>query len=203
MRHGAARNLRRREAAAQHYRPTGNGPPLTAWSHGLRKWFVHLGRKAEFSYWQCYGGASRHGRQNGPIAQLDRVADFYSAGCRFESCWDRHCSKNLVLRDQLAQTPRRPEARWRPARLPVDISHLGPERNLDRTRSVGILSAPHRGRRGRTCLCPRRHLGEAQGGFERVGDILQPQGSTKNQTQAALIGPVREHTTTNLRPVIF
>ncbi|MBN9003712.1 MAG: hypothetical protein J0H75_17270, partial [Rhizobiales bacterium] len=21
---------------------------------------------------------------------LDRVADFYSAGCRFESCWDRH-----------------------------------------------------------------------------------------------------------------
>ena len=28
---------------------------------------------------------------DGPIAQLDRVADFYSAGCRFESCWDRHC----------------------------------------------------------------------------------------------------------------
>jgi hypothetical protein len=26
---------------------------------------------------------------NGPIAQLDRVTDFYSVGCRFESCWDR------------------------------------------------------------------------------------------------------------------
>ena len=25
-----------------------------------------------------------------PVAQLDRVADFYSAGCRFESCRDRH-----------------------------------------------------------------------------------------------------------------
>src|SRR6185369_14247235 len=28
---------------------------------------------------------------DGPIAQLDRVTDFYSVGCRFESCWDRHC----------------------------------------------------------------------------------------------------------------
>ena len=27
--------------------------------------------------------------QDGPIAQLDRVTDFYSVGCRFESCWDR------------------------------------------------------------------------------------------------------------------
>ena len=26
---------------------------------------------------------------DGPIAQLDRVTDFYSVGCRFESCWDR------------------------------------------------------------------------------------------------------------------
>jgi hypothetical protein len=25
----------------------------------------------------------------GPIAQLDRVTDFYSVGYRFESCWDR------------------------------------------------------------------------------------------------------------------
>jgi hypothetical protein len=28
-------------------------------------------------------------RGYGPIAQLDRVTDFYSVGCRFESCWDR------------------------------------------------------------------------------------------------------------------
>src|ERR1700752_5364824 len=55
-----------------------------------------LGRKADFSYWQCYederlgrtaGHASSHdGYKDGPVAQLDRVADFYSAGCRFESC---------------------------------------------------------------------------------------------------------------------
>ncbi len=30
------------------------------------------------------------GMPDGPVAQLDRVADFYSAGCRFESCRDRH-----------------------------------------------------------------------------------------------------------------
>ena len=43
-----------------------------------------LGGRADFSYWRCYKSA------NGPIAQLDRVTDFYSVGCRFESCWDRH-----------------------------------------------------------------------------------------------------------------
>lgn len=78
--------------------PTLDGPPLTAWSLVLRKWFVHLGRKAEFSYWQWYEGVRRkpsRSRQNGPIAQLDRVADFYSAGCRFESCWDRQVSSSL------------------------------------------------------------------------------------------------------------
>ena len=31
----------------------------------------------------------REHRPDGPIAQLDRVTDFYSVGCRFESCWDR------------------------------------------------------------------------------------------------------------------
>src|SRR5216683_6991938 len=43
-----------------------------------------LGGKADFSYWQCYEGP------DGPIAQLDRVTDFYSVGCRFEPCWDPH-----------------------------------------------------------------------------------------------------------------
>jgi hypothetical protein len=42
-----------------------------------------LGGTADFSYWQCYEDL------DGPIAQLDRVTDFYSVGCRFESCWDR------------------------------------------------------------------------------------------------------------------
>ena len=32
-------------------------------------------------------------RADGPVAQLDRVADFYSAGCRFESCRDRQFRK--------------------------------------------------------------------------------------------------------------
>ena len=53
------------------------------------------------------------GINDGPIAQLDRVADFYSAGCRFESCWDRHyfqsvtrfSSKYSVLRSVLPKTP--------------------------------------------------------------------------------------------------
>jgi hypothetical protein len=67
-----------------------------------------LGGEADFSYWQCYedpvfgrqgfrevlplkGPTFREGRlqKYGPIAQLDRVTDFYSVGCRFESCWDR------------------------------------------------------------------------------------------------------------------
>src|ERR1700733_15762839 len=62
-----------------------------------------LGREADFSYWQCYEGpafgrlGSRKAwlsegsvfRSYGPIAQLDRVTDFYFVGCRFESCWDR------------------------------------------------------------------------------------------------------------------
>jgi hypothetical protein len=46
-----------------------------------------LGREADFSYWQCYEALVS--RSYGPIAQLDRVTDFYSVGCRFESCWDR------------------------------------------------------------------------------------------------------------------
>lgn len=37
-------------------------------------------------------GGSRGRPRYGPVAQLDRVADFYSAGCRFESCRDRQPS---------------------------------------------------------------------------------------------------------------
>src|ERR1700679_4068219 len=47
-----------------------------------------LGGEADFSYWQCYE-ALGYEVLDGPIAQLDRVTDFYSVGCRFESCWDR------------------------------------------------------------------------------------------------------------------
>ncbi len=43
---------------------------------------------------------------DGPIAQLDRVADFYSAGCRFESCWDRH----LRISGRGCQISRRPHS---------------------------------------------------------------------------------------------
>src|SRR5229473_6879488 len=89
MRHG--RPLPRRQpAAAQHC--VAGGPDTTV--HRLS--FVArpekmvrngLGREADFSYWQCYEALVS--RSYGPIAQLDRVTDFYSVGCRFESCWDR------------------------------------------------------------------------------------------------------------------
>src|SRR5437762_419456 len=39
-------------------------------------------------------------RPDGPIAQLDRVTDFYSVGCRFESCWDRHFSSAKTQTNQ-------------------------------------------------------------------------------------------------------
>src|SRR3954465_10134396 len=45
---------------------------------------TRLGGEADFSYFRWYKAG------HGPIAQLDRVTDFYSVGCRFESCWDRH-----------------------------------------------------------------------------------------------------------------
>ena len=50
-------------------------------------------RVAVFSRSRWYEGP------NGPIAQLDRVTDFYSVGCRFESCWDR---QSLECRSALA-----------------------------------------------------------------------------------------------------
>src|SRR5882757_7795433 len=56
---------------------------------GLKNRF---GAVADFSYWQCYEGRAI-GSPDGPIAQLDRVTDFYSVGCRFESCWDRHLNR--------------------------------------------------------------------------------------------------------------
>src|SRR3954454_10007368 len=33
--------------------------------------------------------APTRGAQDGPVAQLDRASDFYSEGCRFDSCRDR------------------------------------------------------------------------------------------------------------------
>jgi hypothetical protein len=55
---------------------------------GLEMLKNRLGGVADFSYWQCYEDRAI-GSPDGPIAQLDRVTDFYSVGCRFESCWDR------------------------------------------------------------------------------------------------------------------
>src|SRR5216684_7479147 len=102
MRHG--RPLPRRQpAAAQHC--VAGGPDTTV--HRLS--FVArpekmvrngLGREADFSYWQCYEALVSRGY--GPIAQLDRVTDFYSVGCRFESCWDRQqfqCDAPFVRAD--------------------------------------------------------------------------------------------------------
>jgi hypothetical protein len=68
-----------------------------AWSRDRRKWFgwawpgggffiLAVLRRPGF---RKVGLGSPIFRSDGPIAQLDRVTDFYSVGCRFESCWDR------------------------------------------------------------------------------------------------------------------
>src|SRR5438045_5377648 len=69
----------------------GNTPPVTL--TGRAAGWELAWRGADFSYWRWYKAA------NGPIAQLDRVTDFYSVGCRFESCWDRQ----LIFRFQRFQ----------------------------------------------------------------------------------------------------
>jgi hypothetical protein len=47
----------------------------------------HIGNAKKPYVTRPFGGRVA---RDGPIAQLDRVTDFYSVGCRFESCWDRH-----------------------------------------------------------------------------------------------------------------
>src|SRR2546430_6296215 len=82
-------SLRRPSRAAQHCVEADRrtGPPLRICRCNGETVRNRLGGKADFSYWQCYEGPV------GPIAQLDRVTDFYSVGCRFESCWDRQPDK--------------------------------------------------------------------------------------------------------------
>src|ERR1700726_4650097 len=68
--------------------------PRLAWSPDRRKWFgMDLAAQRIFHI----GSAMKVA--NGPIAQLARVTDFYSVGCRFESCWDRQ--RFQALRDNL------------------------------------------------------------------------------------------------------
>src|SRR5882762_1789341 len=88
MRHLSRRalSLGRQRTAARHCVEGGPQQRFTRLSFvaGSRKTVRNgLGGEADFSYWQCYEAP------DGPIAQLDRVTDFYSVGCRFESCWDR------------------------------------------------------------------------------------------------------------------
>ena len=69
------------------------GPPRPFVGGSLKMVRNGLGGEADFSYWQWYktpGPPLAGWPPDGPIAQLDRVTDFYSVGCRFESCWDRH-----------------------------------------------------------------------------------------------------------------
>jgi hypothetical protein len=54
---------------------------------GKRIFHIGSAMKARFSEGRPLGGLVF--KSYGPIAQLDRVTDFYSVGCRFESCWDR------------------------------------------------------------------------------------------------------------------
>src|SRR6266478_4123579 len=86
MRHGRGEPRCAGDSTAAQHCVEGNrrtGPPLRICRWNGETVRHRLGGKADFSYWQCYEGP------DGPIAQLDRVTDFYSVGCRFESCWDR------------------------------------------------------------------------------------------------------------------
>jgi hypothetical protein len=92
MRHGGDTPLGCRPAddgAASRYRGTEGSPPFRLVALSRKTVRDGLSREADFSYWQCYEGFEAIRSPADPIAQLDRVADFYSAGCRFESCWDR------------------------------------------------------------------------------------------------------------------
>jgi hypothetical protein len=88
--HGGCRRL-----ALCQGRTTGKGPP-SALVAKLRKSVRPSWREGGFFILAVldkeglYKADTQGGyRPDGPIAQLDRVTDFYSVGCRFESCWDR------------------------------------------------------------------------------------------------------------------
>src|SRR6202023_138775 len=89
------------------YHCVAGGPDATAhrlaWSPDRRKWFAtDLATKRIFHIGNAMKGS------NGPIAQLDRVTDFYSVGCRFESCWDRQPFLHpLILRRKGRHGPTR------------------------------------------------------------------------------------------------
>src|SRR6266850_6601967 len=59
------------------------------------KRIFHIG-SARTAKIEIKAGIKAYIAQDGPIAQLDRVTDFYSVGCRFESCWDRQCFQSDV-----------------------------------------------------------------------------------------------------------
>ena len=71
-------------AALSDGRTKGNDPPSGLVASRGNRFGPDLAGKRIFHI-----GSARKS-PNGPIAQLDRVTDFYSVGCRFESCWDRH-----------------------------------------------------------------------------------------------------------------
>lgn len=78
-------------------RQTGTLPPLCL--RDTKSGSDHLGEPNNFSYSDGIEAGrwtlpSSPAFKDGPVAQLDRVADFYSAGCRFESCRDRHVTEN-------------------------------------------------------------------------------------------------------------
>src|SRR6202043_3328415 len=99
--------------------------PRLAWSPDRRKWFgMDLAAQRIFHIGSAMKGA------NGPIAQLDRVTDFYSVGCRFESCWDRQPSGSLVPRPDWQSEPSRPQRVSAPDRMqrpskPRSLGHDG------------------------------------------------------------------------------
>src|SRR5580765_6578970 len=76
---------------------TGSDGPPSALVANLRKSVRRSWRESGFFILAVLERPSAACRPDGPVAQLDRVADFYSAGCRFESCRDRQVSIGVSI----------------------------------------------------------------------------------------------------------
>ena len=88
-------------------RATGNGPP-SGFVANMRKSVRTTWRGSGFFIMavlerplegQVFQRLAEY-RPDGPIAQLDRVTDFYSVGCRFESCWDRQIGTHQAIENK-------------------------------------------------------------------------------------------------------
>src|SRR5215813_5287287 len=118
-------------------------PHRSTLSLRLRKRFGSgLAKARIFHIWRAKrsAGPAWGAGPDGPLAQLDRVADFYSAGCRFESCWDRQKNPCEIKRIYLV----------RPQKYTYWLERIGIERA-----ATDQKSAIPRSRRRRHSTWPR------------------------------------------------